>query len=123
MTASPRGNLPLAALWFALALAGLAGTWALNLRFIADPQGLGYVEAWFVNPASSSAAVDVVVTALATCVLFAVESRRLGWTRWSWLLVPLTFAVALAFTFPLFLALRELTLRRRSRRDPAPPGA
>ncbi|WP_432564040.1 DUF2834 domain-containing protein [Kineococcus sp. SYSU DK003] len=109
-----RGSPALAAVWFALALAGLVGTWTFNLRFIADPQGLGYVEAWFVNPASSSAAVDVLVVALAACVLFVVEGRRLGWTRWSWLLVPLTFALALAFTFPLFLGLRELTLRRRT---------
>ena len=107
-----QGNLALAVLWFALALAGVTGTWALNLQFIADPQGLGYVEAWFVNPASSSAAVDVIVVALAACVLFVVEARRLDWTRWSWLLVPATFATALAFTFPLFLGLRELTLRR-----------
>ena len=111
-----RGHLALAVLWFALALAGATGTWALNLQFIADPQGLGYVEAWFVNPASSSAAVDVLVVALAACVLFVVESRRLGWSRWSWLLVPATFAIALAFTFPLFLGLRELSLRRGTSR-------
>ena len=105
--------MPLAVVWFALALLGLVGTWANNLEFIADPQGLGYVEAWFVNPASSSAAIDVIVTALAACLFYVVEGRRLGWTRWAWILVPLTFAVALAFTFPLFLGLRQLALRRR----------
>jgi len=113
VTPHRNGSRALAVLWFALAVLGLIGTWALNIRFIDDPQGLGYVEAWFVNPASSSAAVDIIVVALAACVLFVVEGRRLGWTRWSWVLVPLTFALALAFTFPLFLGLRELTLRRR----------
>ena len=36
-----------------------------------------------------------------------------GFGRWSWVLIPLTFLLALAFTFPLFLALRELRLSRR----------
>lgn len=107
------GSTVLAVVWFALALAGLVGTWVMNLRFMADPQGLGYVEAWFVNPASSSAAVDVLVVALAASVFFVVEGRRLGW-RWAWVFVPLSFATALAFAFPLFLGLRELSLRRRA---------
>jgi hypothetical protein len=31
--------------------------------------------------------------------------------KWAWALVPATFLLALAFTFPLFLALRERRLR------------
>ncbi|MFB9377175.1 DUF2834 domain-containing protein [Kineococcus gynurae] len=108
-----RGHLTLAVIWSVLALVGVTATWAFIVQFFADPQGLGYVEACFDNPASSSAAADVLVVAVAACLLFVVEGRRLGWSRWSWLLVPATFAIALAFTFPLFLALRELTLRRR----------
>lgn len=108
-----RGSLALAASWFALALAGLVGTWAFNLAFIADPGGIGYLEGWFANAASSSAAVDIIVMALAACVLMLAEGARLGWSRWVWVLVPLSFAIAVAFTFPLFLGLRELALRRR----------
>lgn len=114
MTPHRTGSTVLAVVWFALALAGLVGTWVMNLRFMADPQGLGYVEAWFVNPASSSAAIDVLVVALAASVFFVVEGRRLGWRRWAWVFVPLSFVTALAFAFPLFLGLRELSLRRRT---------
>lgn len=55
------------------------------------------------------AAVDVIVTAAVACVFYLVEGRRVG-LRMAWVLVPLTFGVALAFTFPLFLAIRERRL-------------
>lgn len=110
-----RGRRVLAVAWFALSLAGLVGTWAFNVAFMADPQGLGYLEGWFANPASSSAAVDVIVVAVAACLFILVEGVRLGWARWAWVLVPLSFAVAVAFTFPLFLGIRELALYRRER--------
>ena len=109
---SSRGRLALGIAWFGLSLAGLIGTWAFNIAFMADPQGLGYLEGWFANAASSSAAVDIIVVALAACLFMLVEGARLGWARWVWILVPLSFAVAVAFTFPLFLGLRELALRR-----------
>lgn len=114
---SARGRLALAIAWLALSLAGLVGTWAFNIAFMADPQGLGYLEGWFANPASSSAAVDIIVVAVAACLFMLVEGIRLGWVRWVWILVPLSFAVAVAFTFPLFLGLRELALRRAASTD------
>jgi len=113
--APARGRLALAVAWLVLSLAGLVGTWAFNIAFMADPQGLGYLEGWFANPASSSAAVDIIVVALAACLFMLVEGARLGWARWVWVLVVLSFAVAVAFTFPLFLGLRELALRRGER--------
>lgn len=93
-----------------LAVAGLVGTWYFNLRFD-GAGGQNYLQAWFDNAASSSVAVDVIVTAVAACAFYLVEGRRLG-IRWAWLLIPATFLLALAFTFPLFLALRERALLR-----------
>lgn len=93
-----------------LALVGAAGTWFFNLRSIGARED--YLAGWFASPASSSAAVDVIVVAVVVCVFMVVEVRRLGISRWAWLLLPLTFAVAVAFSFPAFLALRERHLRR-----------
>ena len=77
--------------------------------------GQGYLGAWFANPASSSAAVDVIVTAVAACLFYLREGTRLGWGRLRLaVLVVLTFAIALAVTFPAFLALRELELARNN---------
>lgn len=94
-----------------LGLVGLVGTWFFNLR--SGAAGEDYLASWFATAASTSAAVDLVVVAVAASLFFLVEGRRLG-MRWVWVLVPLTFAVALAFTFPVFLAWRERHLRRRA---------
>lgn len=118
MTASERpmrrrSSLVFAASWFVLAGAGLVGTWAFNIAYFGEAADYGYLEGWFANPASSSAAVDIIVVALAGCLFMLVEGARLGWSKWVWVLVPLSFAVAVAFTLPLFLGLRELSLARR----------
>lgn len=103
--------------YLVLAAAGLIGTWYYNLQFTGEG-GQNYLEAWFANPASSSAAVDVIVTAVAACLFYLREGARLR-LRWTVALVPLTFLVALAFTFPLFLAVRELALTAEGRRRKA----
>lgn len=102
---SPRATAAMA-IYAVLAVVGLVGTWYFNLTFVGGDGGESYLAAWFANPASSSAAVDVIVAAVAACVFFVREGARLHW-RWSLALIPLTFLVALAFTFPLFLFLRE----------------
>jgi hypothetical protein len=95
-----------------LSVVGLVGTWWFNLSSAAA--GESYLAEWFANQASSSAAVDILVTGLAAAVLMVVEGRRLGWRPWVLvLLVVGSFAIAVAFVFPLFLACREVTLARR----------
>lgn len=100
-----------AGMYFALAIIGLLGTWYFNLQFFRAGSGQGYLEAWFANDASSSAAIDLIVILLMACVFFFREGLRIGW-RWYWiaLFVPFSVSVALACAFPLFLGLRELHL-------------
>ncbi|MDL5155240.1 DUF2834 domain-containing protein [Actinomycetospora termitidis] len=96
-----------------LSVVGLVGTWWFNLASAAA--GENYLAGWFANAASSSAAVDILVAGIAACVFMVIEGRRLGWPRWSLvLLVVGSFAIAVAFVFPLFLALRE---HARSRKE------
>ncbi len=99
---------PLAITWLALAIVGLVGTWTFNAfaiiqmrDFFGDWMGSG--------PAVSSLTVDLLVVAVAGCILIVVESRRLGMPR-AWLYIVLSGITAFAFTFPLFLAMRERKL-------------
>ncbi len=90
------------------AVCGLVLTWYFNLTFRGPDN---YLRAWFANPASSSAAVDLIVVALVSSVFMVSEGRRLRMR-----LVPLFivggFLVAMACALPLFLLYRERVLVR-----------
>lgn len=106
-----RNWTPLAIAYLALAIAGLIGTWIFNalaiiqLRdFIGDLVSSG--------PAVSSITVDLLVVAVAGSVFIIMEARRLGMRR-AWLYIVLSGVTAFAFTFPLFLAIRQRRLTAR----------
>ena len=103
---------PLEVSYVVLAVAGLVGTWWFNLR-AGDVEG-GYLRGWFANAASSSAAVDLIVILIVASVFMIVDGRRHG-VRAPWLYAVLALPTALAFTLPLFLAVRER--RRRAAAD------
>lgn len=95
--------------YLVLALAGLVGTWTFNVLAIAGHRD--YVGDWIGSgPAVSSLTVDVLVAAVAAIVFMVVESRRIGMRR-VWVYIVLVPLVALAFAFPLFLAMRERHLQ------------
>jgi uncharacterized membrane protein len=99
---------PLAVTWFVLAVVGLVGTWTFNA--LAIIQLRDFIGDWVNSgPAVSSLTVDLLVVAVAGCILIVVESRRLGMKR-AWLYIVLSGITAFAFTFPLFLAMRERKL-------------
>ena len=103
-------------MYFLLAVIGGVGTWYFNLLYASSASGGNYLGDWFANSASSSAAVDILVVLLVTSVFYLREGRRLGWRLPLVLLfIPLSAVVAVAFAFPLFLGLRELSLSRRGR--------
>lgn len=99
---------PLAITWLVIALAGLIGTWIFNA--LAIVQMRNFIGDWVGSgPAVSSLTVDLLVVAVAGCILIVVEARRLGMKR-AWLYIVLSGITAFAFTFPLFLAMRERRL-------------
>ena len=99
---------PLALVYLGLSVVGLVGTWWFNAlaivqmsNFIGDWAGSG--------PAVFSLTIDLLVVAVAGSVLIIVEARRLE-MRGGWIYVALSGLTAFAFTFPLFLAMRQRRL-------------
>ena len=90
-----------------LALAGLVGTWYFN--FLAITQSRNFFADWSSTPAVLSATTDLFVVATAASVFIFFESKRLKIKYW-WLFILGSFVTAIAFTFPLFMALRERKL-------------
>ena len=97
-------------LYLLLAILGLTMTWYFNLQFIAESGG-SFDLALFLaesssNAASQSLSWDLAVACIAGLVWMFFESRRLG-LRFFWVYIILTFAIAYAFAFPLFLFFRQ----------------
>lgn len=98
----------LAAFYFALSAAGLVGTWTWNLISIAENRN--FVGDWVSSgPAVASLSLDILIAAIAASIFMIVEGRRLR-MRFLWAYVALIPIAAFAFSFPLFLAMRERTL-------------
>jgi hypothetical protein len=87
-----------------LAIAGLIGTWYFN--FLAIQQSRNFFADWSSTPAVLSATTDLFVVATVASVFIFLESRRLK-MKYAWLFILGSFVTAIAFTFPLFLAMRE----------------
>jgi len=103
---------PLAVVYLLLAIVGLVGTWWFNIRAIAESRNyLGDLVT--SGPAVSSITVDLLVVAVAGSVFIIIEARRLG-MRLGWLYVVGAGLTAFAFTFPLFLAMRQRALNARA---------
>lgn len=94
------------------AIAGLVFTMYFNILFIIEHGGFSaitFVTDNYVNNASASISNDILVVVAAFLVWSFIEARRLAMKRW-WLYAVLTFTVAIAFAFPLFLLNRERRL-------------
>lgn len=103
-----RNWTPLAAVYLVLAVVGLVGTWTYNVLAVVQLRDfMGDLVS--SGPAVSSITTDLLVVAVAGCVFIVFEARRLG-MRFAWLYIVLSGVTALAFTFPLFLAMRQRRL-------------
>lgn len=101
-----------------LAVIGVVVTWSFNLQFILQTGGFSIVDfvvACYANAASASITNDLLVVVALFLFWSWQESRRLAMRHW-WLFVPLTFCIAIAFAFPLFMLMREraMAAQRRS---------
>ena len=96
-------------------LIGLITAWVLN--GIATVTGANYLAAWFSTPVDWVLSLDILIVAVAGSAFMIMEARKLGMKR-VWLYIALSGVTAFAFTFPLFLAMRERKLAERAASEP-----
>lgn len=101
---------PLAIAYAVLAVCGLVGTWIYNGIAISQMNNF-ITDLATSGPAVSSITTDLLVVAIAGSIFILFEARRLGMKR-GWLYVVLSGVTAFAFTFPLFLAMRQRRLNQ-----------
>lgn len=90
--------------YLTLSAAGLATAWIFN--GLAIVERADYVKAWFGSGVDWVLSADLGIVAVAMVVFIFTEGARIG-MRHAWLYVVLAAVTAMAFTVPLFLAVRE----------------
>lgn len=95
-------------IYLLLSVIGLIGTWYYN--FLAIQQGRDFFADWSSTPAVSSATTDLFIVASAASIFMYLEGKKLK-MKYIWLYILGSFITAIAFTFPLFLAMRERKIK------------
>ncbi|WP_299708934.1 DUF2834 domain-containing protein [uncultured Tenacibaculum sp.] len=103
-------------LYLFLAILGMCYTWYYNIQYFQtanDPSFLNFFADAKVNFAGKSLNADLLVVVLTFFAFYIPDAIKLKIKYW-WILIPLTFIIAVAFTFPLYLYLRTNALEKRS---------
>jgi len=101
-------------LFLLLSVLGICYTWYYNIQWFQateNPTFLNFFSDAQNNFAAKSFGADLTIVVLTFFVFMIPESMRLKIKYW-WILIPLTFLIAIAFTFPLFLYMRENTIQK-----------
>ena len=103
-------------IYLLLAVFGLIITWYFNYKFYqleTDTSLRNFIALTATTWPAKSISADISVVAICFLIWMIKESFNLNIKLW-WLVLILTFLVALAFSFPLFLYLRAQKLEKIS---------
>jgi hypothetical protein len=95
--------------YLTLSLTGLFTAWIFNGLAVLNHQDYGM--AWTATAVDLVLTYDLGIVAIAGVIFMFVEANRIGMKR-VWILAVLSGITAMAFVFPLFLALRERHLEK-----------
>jgi hypothetical protein len=90
--------------YIALAGVGLVTAWVFNGLAVMNREDYG--AAWTGSAVDMVLTADLSIVAIASVIFMITEAKRVGLKR-VWLYILLSGFTAMAFTFPLFLAMRE----------------
>ncbi len=97
-----------------LAILGICYTWYFNIQFYLTEENtslLNFIAQTKTTFPAKSFSADLTVVVLTFFAWYIPESLKLKIKYW-WILIPLTFLIAIAFTFPMFLYMREVKLEK-----------
>lgn len=92
--------------WMYLSLAIIGFVTAMVFNGLAVVEQADYLDAWFGSAVDWVLSADLSVVAIALVVFMLTEAKRIGLKR-VWLYILLSGVTAMAFTVPLFFAMRE----------------
>ena len=101
-------------LYLLLAILGLAYTWYFNIQFYlteTDTSITNFIALTKTTLPAQSIIADITVVVITFLIWMIYESLKLKIKFW-WVIIPLTFLVAIAFSFPLFLYMRANRLEK-----------
>lgn len=101
-------------LFLLLAVVGLCYTWYFNIQFYIteeDTSVLNYLAQTKTTFPARSFSADLLVVVFTFFAWYIPEAIKLKMKHW-WVFIPLTFLIAIAFAFPLFLYFRTVRLEK-----------
>ncbi len=99
-------------LYLLLALIGISATWFFNIQFFLseeDTSLANFIAQTGTTFPAKSINADLLVVVFTFFTWYIPEAIRLKMKHW-WVFIPLTFLIAIAFAFPLFLYFRARKL-------------
>lgn len=105
---------PIEITFLVLSVLGIVATWYFNSLFyltVEDTSISNFISQANATLPAKSISADISVVAITFLIWMIYEGRKLKIKNW-WLFIPLTFLIAIAFTFPLFLFFRERKIRQ-----------
>ncbi len=105
-------------LYLILSILGIAYTWYFNIQYFQtaiDPSFLNFFRDAKCSLPAQSLGADLQMVVLTFFVFYIPDAIKLKIKFW-WILIPLTFLIAVAFTLPFYLYLREISIEKQQNR-------
>ena len=102
-------------IFLVISIIGISYTWFYNIQYFMTYEEASLVHFFELaqsNFAGKSFGADLTVVVLTFFVWFIPDARKLKVKAW-WIIIPLTFLIAVAFSFPFYLDLREVALEKK----------
>lgn len=99
-------------LYLIIAILGVVYTWYFNIQFYQTAQDTSisnFIALTKTTFPAQSITADITVVLVAFFVWYIPDAIKLKVKYW-WILIPLTFLIAIAFTFPFYLFMRQSKL-------------